>query len=279
MKILVNGACGRLGSALCQLLTEGCRGHTLAGAADIRAVAGSGVLERLAAFEGTADAVVDFSAHDAAGEVCAFCEKRRLPVVIATTGHTTAEHARIEQAALHIPVFCAANLSLGAAVLQQLACLAAALLPETDIEILEAHHAQKKDAPSGTALQLAGALGHQRGGAQAVYGWRRPRRAGEIGVHALRLGARAGMHSVLLADSSQTLTLTHDAHTLDCYLQGALAAAAFVATQPPGLYGMPQLLAARQARMTGPARFDSLFARAGTAPDGGRPQHERKESS
>lgn len=250
LKILVNGACGRLGSALCRLLEDGYRGHRLAAAVDCRAVAGSGVLRQLSQYGGRADALVDFSHHSATQEVCAFCEARGLPPVIATTGQTAAEKARIADAARRLPVFWAPNLSLGAALLEELARTAAALLPEADIEIVEAHHGGKLDAPSGTALALGATLAALRPDGRLVCGrcGDGPRRPGEIGIHALRLGERAGLHTVLLADSGQCLRLTHEAQSLHCYLQGAVLAAQFLQGQAPGLYGMPQLLAQRRAQ-------------------------------
>ncbi len=230
MDILVHGACGRLGSELCRLLRSGYAGCRLAGAVDIHAASGTGVLQTLGAFSGKADVAVDFSHHSAVGALCDFCQKRSMPLVLATTGHTPVEQVRIRQAAQHIPLFLASNLSLGIALLQQLMLQAAAALPQADIEIVETHHRNKKDAPSGTALQLAQALSDAA-----------PTKA-KPAVHALRLGSWVGQHSVMLAFGSETITLTHTAQHIRIYAEGAVRAAGFLHTQPPGLYGMPQLI-------------------------------------
>ena len=249
MQILVNGACGRLGSELCRLLEDGYQEDVLSGAVDLRAAPERGVLHRLADFDGNADAVIDFSHHSAAFDLCACCEERRVPLVIAATGQTTAENARLAQCAQVLPVFQAANLSPGGALLGELCRTAAAALPDADAEIIELHHSGKRDAPSGTALQLAAALAEARPDSRLQYGRGKAavRAAGEIGVHAVRLGTLAGTHSVLLSAGDETVVLTHIVHHPRIYALGALLAAHFLLGRAPGLYTMPQLLAERRA--------------------------------
>ena len=153
MKVIINGANGRMGRMLtaCIENTEGfeiaarvSRSFTLNPEADI--------YQTLEQFEGEADCVIDFSNHSETGSLLGYCVMRKLPVVIATTGQSAEELHQIETAVDDIPVFLSANMSLGVAVLADLAKRAAAMFPEADIEIIERHHNQKLDAPSGTAL-------------------------------------------------------------------------------------------------------------------------------
>ena len=245
MKILVNGACGRMGTELCSLLACGYHGHSVAAAVDPAAVNGSSVYRSFGDCPAGADILVDFSQHGAVSALCGYALQQKLPVVIATTGHTDAELALICRTAESIPVFLSANLSLGIALLSHLVRTAAEILPETDIEIIELHHNRKLDSPSGTAQKLAEDLRTLRPDSQIVftadgYGTRRPE---EIRVHSLRMGSHPGTHTVCFGSDEQTLTLTHAAHSPRIYAAGAIRAAEFLLAQKPGLYRMPQLLA------------------------------------
>ena len=168
----------------------------------------------------------------------------RLPVVIAPTGHTEQELVCMQEAAKEIPVFFAANMSVGVALLVDLAKKAAAVFPDADIEIVETHHNRKQDAPSGTAHMLANALQTVRSDASLCFGRNgmQKRVPGEIGVHAVRRGNIVGIHEVLISTDTQTITLKHEAHHRSLFAEGALAAAEFIATQPAGLYGMQDML-------------------------------------
>lgn len=122
----------------------------------------NGCWQTLSAYQGPADCVIDFSHHSATGALLEYCLARRLPLLIATTGQTEQERHQIEAAAAVIPVFFASNYSLGIAVLTDLARRAAAMFPDADIEIVEMHHNQKLDVPSGTALTLANSIASVR---------------------------------------------------------------------------------------------------------------------
>jgi 4-hydroxy-tetrahydrodipicolinate reductase len=188
--------------------------------------------------------VLDFSNHAATGELLDYCEQRRLPVVLATTGQTPEELARIGRAAGTVPVFRSANMSLGIAVLLDLARRAARMFPDADVEIVEAHHNQKLDVPSGTALMLANAVRSVRPEAEFVVGRHEngKRKKSEIGIHSLRLGNEVGMHEILITTGNETLTLKHEAESRALFAEGALAAAAWLMGKPAGLYNMQDLL-------------------------------------
>lgn len=192
------------------------------------------------------DCIVDFSHHSLTAELLAFAVKHKLPLVLATTGQTPEEKQQIAEAAEKIPLFFAANFSMGVALLIELAKRAAAAFPEAEIEIIEKHHDRKQDAPSGTALAIAEAIRTVRPQA-----WVRNGRSGqcrrtpeEIGIHAVRMGNLAGEHEVIIGTPSQTITLKHEAHSRSLFAEGALTAAAYLVGKSAGLYDMNSLLKA-----------------------------------
>ena len=197
---------------------------------------------------GAPDAVIDCSEHTAAPALLTECVRRALPVVIAVTGHTEEEREAIRRASRQIPVLYSGSMSLGVQALLSLVSFAAgALGSEYDVEIVEAHHAAKADAPSGTALMLADAVRGVRGKAEYVFdrhGVRRPRRSAEIGVHSIRGGTVVGTHEVIFAGQDEVIRLSHTALSRDVFAAGALRAAVFVAGARPGLYSMADLLPA-----------------------------------
>ena len=150
MNIILNGANGRMGRIVAETIEAG-GAHSIAARVDWSYAAGDGY-SALSQYDGPADAVIDFSNHAATAQVLEYCRERCLPVVIATTGQTEGELALIHEAAKHIPVFLSANMSIGVALLANLARQAASVFPQADIEIIERHHNQKLDVPSGTAL-------------------------------------------------------------------------------------------------------------------------------
>ncbi len=197
--------------------------------------------------------VVDFSAAAATRGLIAECGRRGIAMVIGTTGLTTEDQTLIDEAARRIPILQAANMSLGVNVLLGLVAAAARQLGEGyDIEIVEAHHNQKKDAPSGTALSLAQAIAKAmgRGGAMErdlVHGREGKealRRAGTIGVHAVRMGDVVGEHTVYFAGAGERVEIRHVATSRDTFAKGALRAAAFLAMpgRKAGRYTMGDVL-------------------------------------
>ena len=242
MQIVLNGANGRMGQIVAQRVEQG-GAHAIAAKVDWSYAAGDGYSE-LAQYEGPADVVIDFSNHAATGQVTEYCVERGLPVVIATTGQTDAELDMIRAAAKAVPVFLSGNMSIGVAVLADLARRAAAMFPEADIEIIERHHNQKLDVPSGTALLLARRIQEARPDSELLIGrhenGKRTRR--EIGIHSLRYGNEVGTHEIIIAAGNETLTLKHEAEDRSLFARGALAAAEFLAGRAPGLYDMKDIV-------------------------------------
>lgn len=190
--------------------------------------------------------VIDFSAPAAVVELAGECAAAGLALVSGTTGLSEAQHAALKSAAASVPVVWAPNMSPGVNLLYRLVELAARALPEADIEVVEAHHRHKVDAPSGTAAQLAARATAARGGGALRHGREgltpggRPR--GEIGVHSLRLGEVIGDHEIYLGLEHEVVRLGHRALSRDAFAGGALAAARFAASAAPGLYGMHDVL-------------------------------------
>ena len=239
MKVIVNGALGRMGQQVCRLLAES--GDT---AVLVDRAGGQDVYTALADYDGPADVVIDFSNHAGAKELVDYCVSRKLPLVAATTGYTPEELAILEEGAKTVPVFQSYNMSVGVALLARLVKQAAAVFGGADVEIVEAHHNRKADAPSGTALMLADAVKSQRPESEYVFGrsGQHKREPNEIGIHALRMGNVVGEHEVIFATDSQTITLKHQAHDRALFAEGALTAARFLLAQAPGFYHMDDLL-------------------------------------
>ena len=248
MNILVNGIGGFMGREVASLCRAGYRGASLLCGVDPNACgdAETPVYKSLAEMPSASgvDCIVDFSHHACTHELLSFAVAKRLPVVLATTGHTEEEKAEIREAGKKIPVFFSANMSLGVALLVELAKTAAAAMPEAEIEIVEKHHDRKIDAPSGTALMIANAICEVRPEAYANTGrsGQGKRTKEEIGIHAIRMGNIVGEHEVIVGTQNQTITLKHEAHSRALFAEGALAAAAFLVSRGAGLYDMKSLV-------------------------------------
>jgi 4-hydroxy-tetrahydrodipicolinate reductase len=242
MRILVNGACGHMGRAVMQLAESGYKGASLAAAVDPYGddISIHTHLEDAA----EADVIIDFSHHSATPALLDYAVAKGLPIVIATTGHSEAEKKSIHAAAALIPVFYSANMSVGVAALCSLVQQAAALFPDADIEIVEAHHNRKLDAPSGTALMLADAVRQIRPDAKVTCGrsGQAKRQPGEIGIQSIRLGNIVGIHEVLISTGTQTITLKHEAHDRKLFAEGAIDAAAYLEKKTAGLYNMQSMI-------------------------------------
>ncbi len=191
-----------------------------------------------------ADVVIDFSNHTATATLLAYCCEKKLPVVICTTGQNEQEKQLIAEAAEQIPVFFSSNMSIGVAVTADLAKRAAGMFPEADIEIIERHHNQKLDVPSGTALMIADSIKEVRPEANYVIGRHEygKRTKEEIGIHSLRYGNEVGTHEIIISTGNETITIKHETENRGLFADGALKAASFLAQQPAGLYNMSNIL-------------------------------------
>ena len=238
MKAVIYGANGAMGQLICGKLGDEVVGRVSIGGGNGAAKS----FDELGIVD--ADVVVDFSHHSAVSEVLAYAKKIGAAAVIGTTGHTEEEKALVYDAAKEIPVFFSGNMSLGITVMCRLAKEAAKYFPDADIEIVEAHHNRKVDAPSGTALMLFDALKEVRPNAVANCGrtGECKRTKDEVGISSLRLGSVVGTHEVILHTGSQQITLKHEAITRAMFADGAVDAARFMLGKPVGLYNMESML-------------------------------------
>ena len=193
--------------------------------------------------EGKADVIIDFSFHTLVKGVLDYAVKTKTPVLIATTALDDEDKKAVAKASQKVPVFLAANMSVGVALLADFAKQAASMFPDADIEIVEAHHNRKVDAPSGTAIMLANAIKEVRPEAEYVYGRGGEAKRGknEIGIHALRMANIVGEHEVYITTDSQQLVLRHNAYDRSLFADGAVKAAAFLVNQGKGLYTMQDM--------------------------------------
>ena len=240
--IIVCGALGRMGSITMHKI-EQAEDMTLAAAVDIAGTDGT-VLPSLEDFTGHADLIVDFSFHTATPAIMAWAMQHNVAVIMCTTGHDETEKAAILAASEKIPVFYSANMSLGIALLVELAKKAAVAFPDADIEIVETHHNRKADAPSGTALALGNAIRQVRPDATFQLGraGMQKRLTGEIGFHAIRRGNIPGIHEVIISTDNQSISLKHEVYDRALFADGALSAARYLSGKPAGLYQMADLI-------------------------------------
>ena len=252
MNILLNGMCGFMGREVVKLCDRGYRGARLAFGID--AMGNDDIyrsFDQVISTDGV-DCIIDFSHHSLTASLLDFAVERNLPLVLCTTGHTEDEIALIKEAAKHIPLFYSGNMSVGIALLIELAKTTAAAFPEAEIEIIEKHHDRKVDAPSGTALMLARAVCEVRPDAYANCGrsGHGKRTSEEIGIHSIRMGNIVGEHEVIIGTGSQTISLKHEAHDRALFAEGAIAAADFLINMEAGLYDMEDMLSREGAKDT-----------------------------
>jgi len=199
--------------------------------------------------ESSADVVIDFSVPDAAVAVIAHCVEFSRPVVVATTGLEPDQQEYVRKAAKRIPIVWSPSMSTAVNVAMKLTAIAAKALRDlptgVDVEIVECHHRFKEDAPSGTALKFGQIIASEMEISEHRHGrsgrpGKRPR--DEIGYHAIRSGDNPGEHTIIFGMLGETLEVRVAATNRDCYAQGALLAAEWLVSKPPGLYGMNDVL-------------------------------------
>ena len=260
INLAIIGASGRMGCALIRaasdwptlrLVSAVVSATSPALGRDAGELAGTGALGVLATSDLSAaltdaDVAVDFSKGQATQAIVTACERARVALLVGTTGHPELESA-FAAASNMIPLLVAPNTSVGSALLLELVREAARMLPaQFDIEVIEAHHRGKRDAPSGTALALARAAAEAGGRnfdpSGALPSDTAPRRFGEIAIASIRAGDIVGEHTVLFAGSGERLSLTHAATDRAIFAHGALRAAAWLASKPPGRYFMRDVI-------------------------------------
>lgn len=247
-KIIMNGCNGKMGQVITRLAAEDSECEIVAGF-DINTDIENTypVYSNPNEFTGEADVVIDFSHPSCLTSILDYCKSRKLPIILCTTGFSAEQKEEFKAASSEIPVFFSANMSLGINLLISLAKKAVKLLEGNfDIEIVEKHHNQKIDAPSGTALAIADAIDETLSyPAEYVYdrhSVRKKRGKHEIGLHAVRGGTIVGEHEVIFAGTDEVIELKHSAHSKEVFAVGAVRAAKFITNKPAGMYSMDDLI-------------------------------------
>jgi 4-hydroxy-tetrahydrodipicolinate reductase len=252
VKVVVSGACGRMGSGILSRIAED-KGLEAAGALEKKGHPELGKflygVQIVAEIKDIPewDVLVEFASPEAALSHLSAAAEKGGSAVIGTTGFSPSEKNRLESYAAKMPLLVSPNMSIGVNVLLKIAETAARSLgADFDIEIVEAHHNKKKDAPSGTAARIAEVVsGARDAGDNYIYGRHglKIRKAGEIGIHSVRGGTVTGEHTVMFAGESERLEIIHRAESRDIFVYGTLKAVKFISKASPGLYTMSEVIA------------------------------------
>jgi 4-hydroxy-tetrahydrodipicolinate reductase len=225
-------------------------GHQFLGR-DVGSVAGCGEtnIKITSVLDAQADVLIDFSSPESAVSIAEICAKKKIGLVVGTTGLNQKQLEIIQKLSQQIPCLISPNMSVGVNVMFDLVAQVAKMLgQEYDIEVLETHHRFKKDSPSGTAIRIVERICEATGrefdkdvvyGRQGIIG---ERSMNQIGVHAIRSGDVVGEHTVVFGSLGERIEITHKAHTRDTFVRGAIRAAMFLAQKPPRMYRMSDVL-------------------------------------
>lgn len=246
-KIILCGCNGAMGKAVTEFAKENNNIDIVAGVDITKASLPFPTYTQLTDVKENADVIIDFSHPSALDSVLDYCDEEKLSAVLCTTGYTDEQVSKISLKAKTTPLFYSRNMSLGVNLLIELAKKAEEVLGDSfDVEIIEKHHNQKIDAPSGTALMIADAINEVRKN-ELDYVYDRhdkmeKRKNNELGIHAVRGGTIAGEHEVIFAGKHEVLTISHSAQSKELFASGAIKAAEFMQSQPAGLYDMSALI-------------------------------------
>jgi len=248
-KIILSGCNGKMGKVITELVnqTEDC---TIVAGVDINTQSTDyPVYDNINKINGLdADVIVDFSHPSVLNSLLDYSKSNSLPLVLSTTGYSDEQTELIKEAAKVTPVFFSFNMSLGINLLIELAKKAACILSDTfDIEIIEAHHNQKIDAPSGTAVMISNGIKESLCDKEYFdvydrHSVREKRNEKEIGVHSIRGGTIVGEHTVMFAGNDEIVSISHSARSKGIFASGAVKAAVFMVGKPAGLYSMKDLI-------------------------------------
>ncbi len=243
LKIFINGIGGKMGSEVANLILKEHNFQLLGGLDRFPCSDNSyPIFSDINSLSEIPDVIIDFSASEATIAILPYCISNHIPIVIATTGFSKEQQDIIKNASLQIPIFQSSNMSYEINLLSHIVSELSQKLPEADIEIVETHHNQKKDSPSGTALLLADSINHANSNVY-LYELNRmqkqeKRNPKEIGFSSIRGGNIVGEHSVFFFSSNETLEIKHTAHSRIVFAEGAIKAAKFLVKQKSGLYSI-----------------------------------------
>ena len=249
VKILMHGCNGKMGRMITEIVKNEEDAVIAAGVDKFTGIPNDyPVFEEIAQCDVDVDVVIDFSNAGAVDELLDYCVKKSLPVVLCTTGVSDEQLKKVDECSEKIAVLKSANMSMGINLLLKLLKDAAKVLAPAgyDIELVEKHHNQKLDAPSGTALALADSINEAMGNEyEYVYDRsqvRKKRDAKEIGISAVRAGTIVGEHEVIFAGTDEVIEFKHTAYSRSVFAKGAVEAGKFLAGQPAGMYDMGDVI-------------------------------------
>ena len=246
--IVICGANGHMGKVIADVISNRDDCKTIAGIDKVTAqYADFPIFENVAELPEKPDVIIDFSHPSTLDGLLDYCRSNGTALVVATTGYNEEQTAKIKKAAEQIPLFFTFNMSLGVNLLADLARRATKILGDQfDIEIIEKHHNQKLDAPSGTAIMLADAINGELDNRCSYtydrHSVRAKRGRNEIGMHSVRGGTIVGEHEIIFAGRDEVVSLKHEAHSKSVFAVGSVNAAVFLKDKPAGLYAMDDLL-------------------------------------
>ena len=246
-KVLLVGACGKMGKAVTDCISNDPEIEIICGIDKSEGLADFPIYPNFNNINHIPDVIIDFSHISLLNPILNFAQGHNVPTVLATTGYSEEQIADIHKAAENIPIFFTFNMSLGVNLLCSLAKKAASILGDAfDIEIVEKHHNQKIDAPSGTAIMLANAINEVFDDSKHYEYDRHSKRAKrqnkEIGIHSVRGGTIVGEHDVIFAGHDEVITLSHSAGSKEVFAVGAVKAAKFLKDKSSGIYNMSDVV-------------------------------------
>lgn len=247
INILISGALGRMGKQV-KALSENNENLRCVCGVDINEDLSDKTFPVYSDFKKVTekvDVIVDFSSPKALDNILNYATENKVNTVLCATGYSESDIAKIKSASEKIAVFRSANMSLGVNVLIELVKKAAEALPDFDIEIVEKHHSNKVDAPSGTAVMLADSIKEIQKGKKEVYGRKGivgKRDKNEIGIHAIRGGTVVGEHEVFFFGNDEKITISHEALSRKIFAEGALKAALFITNKDNGIFSMKDII-------------------------------------
>ena len=246
-KIIIGGCCGRMGRFVADIVKNRKDCDIVAGIDIIDdSSLGFPVFQSYSEVNVVADVIIDFSNPALLSSTLEYAVNNKVALVLATTGLTDEQIADVENASKSIPVFFSYNYSMGVSLICEISKIAAKVLGNGfDVEIVEAHHNQKLDAPSGTAIMLGNAVKEELPDAYFEYdrhSKRQKRNGNEIGIHSIRGGTIVGEHSVMFAGNDEIVTISHSARSRAIFATGAVNAAVYLTGKENGMYNMSDLV-------------------------------------
>lgn len=246
IKIILVGASGAMGKTVAELVSKSLEYEIVAGIAEKDEEGDFPIYDSFAKIKEKADVIIDFSSRDLLDLILTYAFENNLNLVLATTGYTDEDFRKIDEASEEIALVQSGNYSIGINIMLKVAKDLAGLLDDFDIEIVEAHHKYKKDAPSGTGKMLFSAVNDGRDGKLVEkydrFSENKAREKNEVGMSSLRAGTISGDHMVVFAGDDEVLSLSHHAASKKIFAKGALKAASFIEGKEKGRYQISDVL-------------------------------------